>query len=359
MSLVVLLAALTAEPEFAGKPLSVWAKQLKEDDTPRRRRAAAMALGQIGTRHPESLTAVLPALGTAARHDASPDVRRQAVAGIAQQKPDDSIAAVPELTECLRAEKDNGVKLELATALGRFGPAAAPAVTPLANCLPDPDAKLRAAAAASLGRIGPEASATAPALLTRLTDPDAAVQRESVAAVSRIKPAEPAVVAVALVKLLQSADAPLRRELLESLGRLADPATATVNAVAGELTHTDVEVRLTAVQTLARFGPAGRPATEQLTTAFQSDAAAKVREASARSLAAIWKTDPAKIIGGLAERLPTEQAVEVRVAIAELLGGFGPAAAGAATALRRARGDSDPRVRLVATEALQRVEAKP
>ncbi len=360
MSGFVLLALLApaAEPEFAGKPLSAWAKQLKEDDTPRRRRAAALALGQIGTSHPESLTVVLPALGTAVRQDASPDVRRQAVAGIAQQKPDDSTAAVPDLTEGLRAEKDAGVRLELATALGRFGPAAAPALTPLTDCLPDADAKLRAAAASALGRIGAEASAAAPALLARLTDTDSAVKREAVAAVSRVRPAEPAPVAAALVQLLATADLTLRRAVLESLGRLADPGADTVTAVAGELAHADADVRVTAVQTLSRFGPAARPVADRLTTAFKSDSTTRVREAAARSLATTWQAEPMKVFGPFIDRLSSDSAVEVRVAIADLLGGFGPAAVQAAPALRRARSDSDPRVRLAATEALRRVEPK-
>ena len=180
--LAVLLAP-AAEPEFAGRPLSAWAKQLKDDDTPRRRRAAALALGQLGAANPETLPVVLAALGKAARADASSDVRRQAVAGVAQQKPDDSTAAVDDLTEAVRVEKDAAVRLELATALGRFGPAAAPAVKPLADCLPDADPKLRAAAAAALGRIGADASAAAPALLARLTDADPGVKREAVTAV--------------------------------------------------------------------------------------------------------------------------------------------------------------------------------
>ena len=359
MSLVVLLALAVAEPEFAGKPLSAWAKQLKEDDTPRRRRAAAMALGQIGTSNPESLTLVLPALGTAARQDASPDVRRQAVAGIAQQKPDDSTAAVPDLTESLRAEKDAAVRLELATSLGRFGPAAAAAVTTLTDCLPDADAKLRAAAASALGRIGADASTAAPALLARLADPDPAVKREAVAAVSRVKPAEPAPVAAALVKLLATADPRLRREVLESLGWLADPRADTVTAVAGELARADADVRVTAAQTLGRFGPASRPVVDRLTTAFQSDPSAKVREATARTLATSWQAEPAKVLSLFIDRLSADPAVEVRVAIADLLGGFGSAAISAAPALRRARSDSDPGVRLAATEALRRVEPKP
>ncbi len=358
----VLFAALlapAAEPEFAGRPLSAWATQLKEDDTPRRRRAAALALGQLGAANPETLPVVLAALGKAARTDASPDVRRQAVASVAQQKPDDSTAAVDDLTEALRAEKQPAVRLELATALGRFGPAAATAVKPLADCLPDPDAKLRTAAAAALGRIGPDASAAAPALLARLADTDPGVKREAVAAVSRVKPAEPSTVAAALVKLLGPADATLRREVLESLGRLGDHGTATVTAVGTELGHADVEVRLAAAQTLNRFGPAATAASDRLTTAFRSDGSPRLREAAARTLVAVWKSEPGTAITALADRLPLDPAVEVRVTIAELLGGYGATAGPALPALRRARSDADPRVRQAATEAIRRVEPKP
>jgi HEAT repeat protein len=355
---LAVLLSLSAEPEFAGRPLSAWTKQLKEDDTPRRRRAAALALGQIGANNPETLSVVLAALGKAARADGSPEVRRQAVTAVAQQKPDDSVAAVEDFTEALRAEKDGSVRLELATALGRFGPAAAPAVKPLSACLPDADPKLRVAAVVALGRIGVEASSAAPDLLARLSDADPAVAREAAAAVSRVKPADPAAAAAALVTLLNKADGPLRREVLESLGRLEDRGAPTVAAVAAELAHTDTDVRLAAAQTLARFGPAALMSHGRLTDALRQDASPKVREAVARAVVSVCRAEPATAVRTLADRVTADPSVEVRVTIAELLGGYAAVAAAALPELRRARTDPDPRVRQAATEAVRRVETK-
>lgn len=356
--LVAIVFAPAGEPEFAGRPLSAWVKQLKEDDTPRRRRAAAIALGQLGINNPETLPVVLASLGKAARNDGSPEVRRQAVSEIAQQKSDESTAAVEDLTEALRVEKVPAVRLELAIALGRFGAAAAPAVKPLTDCLPDADPKLRAEAAGALGRVGPAAAAATPVLLIQLNDQDPTAQREAVAAISRVKPTDTASVALALVKILSTTSPTLRRDLLESLGRLGDHGTPTLTAISDNVTHGNLDVRLAAINALSRFGVPAASAGGRLTTAFRTDTHARLRESAARALVSVWRAEPTKAINSLADRLPDDPSVEVRVTIVELLSGFGPVASSALPALRRARTDPDPRVRSAANEAIRRIEPK-
>ena len=53
------------EPSFGGRKLSEWQTMLKEDPTPRKRRAAVVALGQIGADNREVIPVVLVAIGCA------------------------------------------------------------------------------------------------------------------------------------------------------------------------------------------------------------------------------------------------------------------------------------------------------
>ena len=117
LTTVVVLAGLglagTAradEPTFNGRKLSEWLTVLKEDETPRKRRAAVVALGQIATGHRDSVGTVVAAVGRALRTDASPAVREQAAIVLGQMRPEETAAALTDLAESLRVEKESAVR---------------------------------------------------------------------------------------------------------------------------------------------------------------------------------------------------------------------------------------------------------
>ncbi|MFO0847407.1 MAG: HEAT repeat domain-containing protein [Gemmataceae bacterium] len=356
-ALLLTLALSAGEPEFQGRPMSQWLAILKEDDTPRRRRAAAVALGQIGSANPETLPVILPALGRAIRQDASPVVRQQATAAIGLQKAEDAAPAARDLAEALRSERDAGVKRELAGVLGRLGRAAKPGVGPLTATLSDPDARVRAAAADALGRIGPDAASAAPDLLKLFKDAEKPVRQAAVFAVGRVSPEDVAGAAKALVGVLTGEkDADLRREAIGSLAFVGDRSPETVRAVAGVLADPAVEFRLTAATTLAKFGPAGRLAETELKRAASADADKQVRVNAVQALSAVAGSDVSQLIPFLADRLKHDADFEVRVAVAERLGSFGSAGRPALPALRQAQSDPQLKVREAAVSAIKRIE---
>ena len=358
--MTALLLALTlsaGEPEFQGRPLSQWLAVLKEDDTPRRRRAAAFALGQIGSANPETLSIILPALGRAIRQDASPVVRQQATAAIGLQKAADAASAARDLAEALRSERDTAVRRELAGVLGRLGRAAKPAVGPLATALADQDARVRATAADALGRIGPDAASAAPELLKLFKDAEKPVRLAAVFAVGRVGPEDVGGAAKALVGVVSGEkDADLRREAISSLGFVGDRSPETVRAVASLLGDPSPDFRLLATATLAKFGPAGRIVESELKKATTTDSDKRVRANAVQTLCVVFGPDAVQLVPFLAERLQGDADFEVRIAIVERLGALGPAGKTALPALRLAQSDPQLKVREAATLAIKRIE---
>ena len=349
------------EPSFSGRKLSEWQTMLKEDPTPRKRRAAVVALGQIGADNREVLPVVLVAVGKALRADASPAVREQAAVVIGQQRVDEKTAGVmPDLVEALRIEKEPAVRRELAVAVGRYGGYAKQAVGPLTPFLKDADPAVRAAAADALGRVGGAAASAVTELLPLVKDADRGVRQAAVFALGRIDPDEKGPAAEALLAVLKAdPDPDMRREAVVSLGLLGERSSDVVLAVAAILADKHADLRATAALTLAKFGSTARAAEPALMKAVQSDPDKAVRLNAVRTVFASYGADAVKLVPAFAERLAKDSDFEVRVAIAEEFGGLGPAGKPALPALRAAQRDPQIKVREAASAAVKRIEAPP
>jgi HEAT repeat protein len=90
-----------------------------------------------------------------------------------------------------------------------------------------------------------------------------------------------------------------------------------------------------------------------------SDADKEVRAVAVRALTAVYGSDAAEVIPVMTERLKADTDFEVRVAIAEELGSFGPAGKKAVSALRAAMKDPQIKVREAATLAIRQIEKPP
>lgn len=386
---VVLAAviALTApagaadEPAFNGRKMSDWLTMLREDSLPRKRRAAATALGQIVAEHPdkEVLDRVLPALARSLRSDANPGVRAQAAGVLGRQPTESAPLFLADLAEVIRVERDGAARREMAVALGRFGRLSRPAVVPLADTLKDPAAPTRAAAAIALGRIGPDARQAAPALVPLVNDPDRSVRYAAVFALGRIDPEDPEPVSAALTAALaaeRGREGPLaaasavgssavwaeRRdeefavEFAISLGLLGDRSPEVVQALAEQFADPSAEVRRQAALSLGKFGPAARAAAGPLTAVFQADCDKLARIYSLHTLRSAYGSDAKELIPVLVGRLKTDPEFEVRVAIADELGSLGPSGAPAIPTLRDAQRDPQVKVREAALAAIRRIQ---
>ena len=345
------------DPTFNDRKMSEWLVMLKGDSIPRKRKAAAVALGQIAADYKDTRKFILPALAAAVRSDPSPAVRGQAAVTLGQQPPEYAGAFVSELAECLRTEKDKTVKVDVVVTLGRIGKLAKAGVLPLTTVLKDPDASVRAAAAEALGRIGSDAKPATAGLLALMNDSDALVRRQAVFALGRIEPDDVEPIVDAFIKLLKAeTNRDLRYETVISLGILVPKTPEVALAVASTLSDADPETRKQASLTLSRLGYVSKKADAIIRKTLVSDSDKEVRALAVRALTAAYGSDAADTIPLLTDRLKADGDFEVRIAIAEELGSFGNAGKLAIPALRYAMKDPQIKVREAATAAVKQIE---
>ena len=140
------------------------------------RRNAADALGSIGT----EAKAAVPDLVNALKNDKDAFVRSSAASALGRLGTE-AKAAVPDLVNSLK-DKDGDVRSRAAGALGNIGTEAKAAVPDLVNALKnDERASVRGSAADALGSIGTEAKAAVPDLVNSLKDDENASVRGSAA----------------------------------------------------------------------------------------------------------------------------------------------------------------------------------
>jgi HEAT repeat protein len=352
--------AQTDDPKFNDRAMSEWLAILKNDSLPRKRKAAAVALGQIAADFKDTRKFVLPALATAIRTDPAPAVRGQAAVTLGQQPPEFAGAFVTDLAECLRTEKDAAVKKETAIALGRIGRLAKAGVLPLTTLLKDADPGIRAAAAEALGRIGSDAKSATAALLPLVKDADPAVRRQAIFALGRVDSDDAEPTLAALVEALnKETDPGLRLESVVSLGLIGVKTADVAAAIALTLTDTDGETRKQACLALAKLGFVAKRSEAKIRAVAVGDADKEIRALAIRALTSAYASDAIELIPLLTERLAKDPDFEVRIAIAEELGSFGNAGRSAIPALRAATKDPQRKVRESAAAAIKQIERPP
>lgn len=370
-----LAVAQDGEPEANGKKMKAWLDDLQFEKNARLRRVAIVSLGEIVQQkrmYPVLVREVATAVGKALRNDAAPTVRGQAVETLTQiveivleEKGGDPTSIAIDLAESLRVEKDLEVKKRVAGLLGRFRKFGKQGVDPLIVCLKDADAGLRQTAADALGRIGEEARTAADELTKLLADKDKGVRAAAAFALGRVEADDANKVALALAPLVAAdPDVETRQEVVTSLGLLKDRTTPTLKALGGGLSDKETEVRRRAAQAVIRLQTL--PATaavreasleDALKKAVAGDADMKVRLEALRALVLTFGDDSKDLIPFLGERLDAkaEKEFEVRVAVAEELGGLGLNGVAALPALRKAQTDAQIKVREAAQRAVQRI----
>lgn len=350
-------AARGDEPLFNGRKLSDWLTVLREDPTPRKRRGAVVALGQIAAADKDSFATAIFAVGKAMQNDAVPAVRQQAASVLGQQKVDDAAIILLDLKNAVRQEKDPAVRREVAVTLGRFGKLARQAVPALTEALKDPDLAVKSACVEALGRVGPDAHTAAPAILEALKSNDKALTQAAVFALGRVDPEDKSACSAALVRVLKaSTDVELRREAITSLGLLGDASAEVMAALTTQLSDPNPEHRILTLVAVGALGTGVKAVEAELTRILKSDEDKNVRRLCVRTWCKALGTDAVRLTPLLIERLKADVEFEVRVAIAEEFGALGPAGKPAIPALRQAQKDPQIKVREAATAALKQIE---
>ena len=162
-------------------------------------------------------------------------------------------------------------------ACGLIGPAAAPAISEVAEQLPDP--ALTAEAAIALSFMGPGAFAP---LRESLASDDPIVRREALRSIGKLKeraPLDASDVLPLLVARMTDADAGIRTVAATYLGIIHEGGAAAVDALIGGLKDPEVAVRLASATALGSFGEDAEPALPALRKAATDPDAEVAREA--------------------------------------------------------------------------------
>jgi HEAT repeat protein len=322
---------------------------LKDDPEEKIREGAAMALGRLGGRAVEEakeaylrnpdgdrkktlpLSDVRDGLATALRGDKSPRVR-EACAGSLGKLEWSAHNAVPALAHALKDDSDQ-VRAAAVEALRRIGDEAGEALPALQDVLKDDkaDALLRSLAAQAIGRLGKDADVDVALLLKVWHDPaapsdvradvadalgllnrtaaasdlgaemanaknDVKVRRAAARNLDTFEgDAKPAI--AQLRAALKDNDKFIRSLAMHTLGKcgrdLGDERRAVVKDLVAAIGDRVLEVRVTAIDTLAVLGPDGLgedlPAVVERLTAAKSDGQKAVREAAGEALKKLGK----------------------------------------------------------------------
>ena len=339
------------EPVVSGLKKSEWIRML-DDPSARRRRAAVVALGVVGSLHKD----VVPALGRALR-DKDQAVRSQTIQVLAGMRHEDIRELVPEFADLIKEDPDVAVRQQAAALLGRIGPLAKPALGRLIQTLTDKEVVVRTAAAEAIGRIGPDAREAAVSLIPLLKDKEFTIRLAAIFSLGRIG-WDSELQLNAMVKTLSDDEAvEIRKEAARSLGLLETAAKPGIPALLKAL-HSDssADVRQQAAQALGKMGPETAAWKNDLLEAMNKDRDKTVRLYVLRTLSGSMGESFPMVLPELTSLLKTEADGEIRLALVQEIGAMGPAAASALPALMAAQQDVQITIREAAKAAVKKVQ---
>jgi HEAT repeat protein len=291
--------------------------------------AALNTLCKIGPGAHEAVPDILKVLGDPNAAESSRAQAAEALAGIASHARSD-LPHLQEIIEGLVAAlrvANPTIRKVAATALGRIGSEARDAIDALAQRLrQDPVGEVRVASAEALGNIGTGSRPVVEALQLGLSDPLNQVRRVAATALGSIGPAAVAAIPDLVKAMTQKEDLELRRKAIMALGLVGPGARAAIPELVNHLRidqEPNADIRQESARALGRTGP---------------------DEQAIRALSDYGLNDL--------------QPPLVRRAAAEALGNLAANSASDALAsiLRR---DTDVRVRLAASSALQQIGTIP
>jgi len=192
----------------------------------------------------------------------------------------------PAVKPLIGALKDKRayVREHAAFALVLIGPEAAPAVPALIPLAKDPDKNVRWKACWALGSIGPQAAAAIPALKRALQDPDPEVKKQAAESLAKIERKNAPKKQTEARREDQDEDNETEGKTLISQTTRTTPEQVKVLTAA--LDDPDKDVRLAAMQELAKIGPEARPAVKKLIEILQQGDE-KLADAAGDALGAI------------------------------------------------------------------------
>ena len=348
----------------------------------RARRALAVdALGKIWIAHKHK--EAIPNICRALRVDPSAAVRAQAAIVLAGMRSDDVKYFSKTLIDTLGTEKETRVRKQIILAMVKFPEVCSLGVEPLTAALADKDPTVKIAAAEAIALAGSQektmAKSAAPGLVPLLKDKDTAVRMAAVYALGRIQPEGASTLAETMAGMLGTEkDAEMKRELVASIGLLAEKSPAVVRSLAAALFDADEEVRRRSARVLGTFGTAAAAAANDLFKAVTTEKVKDIRVDAVRALgSALGPTGVKARLKDLRPQLdPAKQPeYEVRLALVEEIGALGwehlgmdlvspdptrkKEAVATLVALRNRLADPQVNVRETASVVIRKIQKKP
>ncbi|MGK0362698.1 MAG: HEAT repeat protein [Bradymonadia bacterium] len=326
------LDALSTHGRYAAAHVQHIREALRGDPAPEVRVLAARALGRIGSGHPMVVQDLI-----AASQEPQVEVRAAARRALGLLGPR-AVAALPALVAGLVDHEDDEARAVAAWALGRVGEGAQPAVPALVKATRDLSIAVVEQAIAAVARVGDSAAIDAAA--------DSVKRREKMlsALAFRIKPPRPLPAAVRIS--LASVVIEFRLAAMRIVRPYADPEV--LPTLIARLGDSDARNRKAAALALAMYGPAAAKARGALIQMMLDDVPA-VAEAATHAVVALGPAGVPALEQALTRRRIKGRAWAV-LALGRLDG------KGAQTALREARTDADPRLRVAALAALLAID---
>jgi HEAT repeat protein len=350
-SLALVFAMVVSAPAFAEstKEIQKLEKTLNFDRDSSARAEAAWQLGQLGA------TEAVPALITALEVDSSSAVRANA-AGSLWHLGDASRPAIPALTKALD-DPSGAVVGNAAGALIKLGTSKSKVVPAYRRLLTRPNCEDRV--------IGLQALATeAPA--TELFDSawecsqpsknvDSDVTRDAREALRKIVGRKDRALAAHMLDILKNLGSRDGSTLIRAIGNYDPPVKDAAPVLASLLMYHDESTASAAASALGDMKTAALPALPDLMTCLATHSQNQTRQDAAKAIGEIGPKASAAV-PALIKAAQSDKWPEVRQEAVTALGEMGPAAKEAIPMLREALKSPDDHMRLVARNALFRVE---
>jgi HEAT repeat protein/beta-lactamase regulating signal transducer with metallopeptidase domain len=277
------------------RAIAALSRALKEDADARVRETAAWALGEIDD------SRAVPALIDALKTERVPAVREKIVWALGEI---DDPSAIEAIVAVLK-DPSVGIRRQAVWALGEIDePSAVPALLTMVR---DTDIEVRRQVAWALGEL--ESPSAIDALMILAKDADAEVRQHAVEALGQLEDER---TLPALVVALKDANSDVRQHAANAIGDI-DNLKAAPSALIAALADTDREVRKQVIQALANLeDPAAVPGLKRAT----ADSDTEIRRAAVEALSEIGGTEAIEALMGLLK----DPDPEVRRIVAEALG---------------------------------------
>lgn len=286
---------------------------------------------------------------TEALRDNDPAVKKAAVIALGNIGPEAAIAR-PALNALLLRAPEAEMRRTVAEALFKIGPD----ISTLAawiKALRDEDGVVSSTAMKVLAGSDSLRNEHAPALIDLLKSDKRALRQQAALLLGNMKVADKAVVS-ALADALRDSEKPVRMEAARALGKLGSSAWSAAGSLAEALKDKEPEVRKTAMTSLGEIGPDAWGAVPVLIASLKN---AELHDGAVATLVKVGKGAVSDLLRSLVNSRDTKDRVE----LITILRRIGPDAKDALPALKKIGSDDNiASVRKAANDAVLQIERR-